>query len=119
MREKRVFLEDRIDRTLVSGDVVDYFVMKHDTTRIRRDKAADYTQGGGLAAARRTQQRDKFFVPDIKVYMVQNQIIVKADGNVSETEKHIAHPGISFQKKREFCHTRTHDKYTVFHRFCQ
>ena len=53
----RVFLEHGIHRTLIGGHTGNILALQQHLTRVWFQEACDQAQGGGLAAAGRTQQR--------------------------------------------------------------
>lgn len=56
MREKRVFLENRVDFTLVRRNIIDRHTVENNLAGIRAQKAADDTQGCCFSAARGAEQ---------------------------------------------------------------
>ena len=70
MREKRVFLEYRVDRALMSRHVTDFSSVKIKLTLVGTLKAADYTECSSFTAARRTEKRNKFSVPNIEIHRI-------------------------------------------------
>ena len=67
MGKQCIFLEYGVKLAFVGGDPCDVLPFKHDFSRILGDKAAEYTQGGGLAAAAGAQQGDEAVFPDGKI----------------------------------------------------
>jgi hypothetical protein len=59
VREQRVALEDGVDRALVGGRAGEIRAVEQDATVGGFVEAADHPQRRGLAAARRTQQREE------------------------------------------------------------
>ena len=86
VREQRVLLEHRVYVALVGRQVVYAPAVKHDVAGGRRQEPADDAQRGGLAAARRTQQRHELLVPDIKIYVFQDLFAVEFHDDVVQAD---------------------------------
>ena len=70
MRKQSVLLKDRVDLSFVRRDIVYPDAVKHNVSGGRLDKAADYPERRCLAAAGRTEQRQKFLIIKIQVNIV-------------------------------------------------
>ena len=66
MRKQRVVLEHHVDRALVRQHLRDIGAVQQDAAFVRRLEAGQHPQQRGLAAAARTEQREKFAAPDIE-----------------------------------------------------
>ena len=77
MREKSVFLEDRVYVSLVGGNVVDPLAHEDYVALVGLFESADHAESRRLAAAGRSQQRDEFVVVDIQIDTVENLFTVK------------------------------------------
>ena len=77
MREKRIALENGVDLSLMRGQVVNAFALKNHVSRIRGDEAAYNAEGGGFAAARRTEQCDEFLVVNVEADGAEHLFAVK------------------------------------------
>ena len=86
MREQRVLLEHRVYVALVGRQVVYAPAVKHDVAGGRRQEPSYDAQRGGLAAARRTQQRHELLVPDIKIYVFQDLFAVEFHDDVVQAD---------------------------------
>ena len=78
MREKRIFLKNRIYRPFIWRHIVHLFIHKYDIAFIRGFKSADDAERGCLSAAGRTEQRHKFLIMDIEVNTFQYLFVVEA-----------------------------------------
>ena len=76
MRKQRIFLEYGIDLPLVWGQMGDILPLKQHLTGIRRFKAAQNSECRCLAAAGRTEQRDKLVFFDLEVKLIEHQLSV-------------------------------------------
>src|SRR5699024_1607710 len=59
-----------------------------DRACVRLQKAGDQPEGGGLAAAGRTQQGHEFLVVDVQVQPVQDALAVKIHHNIPQGYDH-------------------------------
>ena len=84
VREQRVLLEHGIHRTLIGGHTSNILALQQHLTRVGFQEACDQAQGGGLAAAGRTQQRYELFVMDVQVQPIQNALTVKFHHDIAQ-----------------------------------
>ena len=77
MREKGVFLEYRVDVSLIRRNIINSLRSKKDISCVRLLKASDNSQGRRLAAARGAEERNEFPVINGEIQRLQNDIIVK------------------------------------------
>ena len=64
VRKKRVVLEDGVDRAFVGGEVAEFLAVEENGPLGDVLEACDQAKQGGLAAARRPEQREKLVVSD-------------------------------------------------------
>ena len=76
MRKQGVLLEYRIDLPFVRGQMRDVLPLKQHLAGIRRFKAAQNSECRCLAAAGRTEQRDKLVFFDLEVKLIEHQLSV-------------------------------------------
>ncbi len=72
MREEGVALKHRIDVAMLGGGIGDIAVIQHHPTAVDRFQPGDQPQNSGFAAARRTEQGNKFAVIDGQVEVADN-----------------------------------------------
>ena len=77
MGEQGVALENGVDVALIRRQLVYILAHEDDVALVGGGEAADETERGGLAAAGRAKQREKFVVVDIKIDMIQHDFAVK------------------------------------------
>ena len=77
MGEQGVALENGVDVALIRRQLVYILAHEDDVALVGGGEAADETERGGLAAAGRAKQREKFVVVDIKIDMIQHDLAVK------------------------------------------
>ena len=84
VREKRIALEYRIDRSLIGGQGGDIAPVQKDAALRRHVKTRDHTQRRGLPATGRPQEGDKFTTAHrkIKIFDGDGTIVVKAFGYI-------------------------------------
>ena len=78
VREKRIILEYRVDRTLIRRQISDILALKIHPSLVRLLKARDNAQGRSFTTSRRAKQRNEFILIHAEVNAVQNYGIVKA-----------------------------------------
>ncbi|MCY1518676.1 hypothetical protein D9M68_533990 [compost metagenome] len=66
VRKQRIALEHHAHAALFRAQRGDIAPVEHDATARGLDKAGDHLQRGGLAAARRAEQRQEFAAPDVQ-----------------------------------------------------
>ena len=66
VREERIMLKDRVHRPLVGRQVLDLVTIEKNRAGGHVLEARDHAQERGLAAAARSEQREKLVVPDIE-----------------------------------------------------
>src|SRR5690606_11883784 len=86
--EQRVVLEDESDLTMPYIDIGGVLPAEQHAARIGRLQSCNDSQQGGLAAARRTQQGDKFTGFDIQGHIVQRTEAAEAASEVSDFNTH-------------------------------
>ena len=91
MREQRIFLEHRVDLPFVRRNVVDPHPVKGHITGCGCCKPADDTQRRGLAAAAGPKQCEEFGIVDIKVDVIENQLVVKRHAEVPQANQLFGH----------------------------
>ena len=91
VREEGVLLEHRVDRPLVGGHIIDFGTVKKHLSGSGFQKPADEAQGRRFAAAAGTQQCQKFFVVDVEIDVIQDDVVVKLDKAVGQTDQLLSH----------------------------
>ena len=66
------------------GHTGNILALQQHLTRVGFQEACDQAQGGGLAAAGRTQQRYELFVMDVQVQPIQNALTVKFHHDIAQ-----------------------------------
>ena len=74
-----VVLEDHGDITVLGGNIIDETVADVQLTAGNVFQAGDHTQGGGLTAAGRTDQNDKFLVGDVQIELLNGHNALSSD----------------------------------------
>ena len=77
MWEQRVALKDRVDVAMLSGRGGDIFTVEHQYASVTLLQPGNQPQNGGLAAAGRAEQGDKFAVADGEIKIGNNRFAVK------------------------------------------
>ena len=70
--EESIFLENRIDVSLVGRKVIDYLILKENCTLVGSFKSADNTKGCGFAASGRAEKRYEFLISNVEVDIVKH-----------------------------------------------
>ena len=91
MGEERVALEDRVHRALLRGQGGHVHAVQNDLSLVRGFQAGDDAQGGGFAAAGRTQQGDKFAAGYIQRDVAQDVALAEVLGNMFQGKKIFFH----------------------------
>ena len=87
VRKQRVFLEHGVYAALVGRNVCNVLALKKHLTLVGVLETADYAQHGGLAAARRAEQRNELALAYIQVYIVQRLCIAELLGDAHKVNK--------------------------------
>ena len=103
MRKQRVGLEHQPHLAAGRRDAGDVLAVQPDGPRPGREQPGDGPHGGGLAAARRAQQRDQLALADGEVQAVHRHRAAIGEGQVLERQE-LRHtwrtPGISRPRRR-------------------
>ena len=91
MREQRIFLEHSVDLPFVGRNVVDPHTVEGDIAGGGRGKPTDDPQRCGLAAAAGPKQCEELGIVDIKVDVIENQLVVKRHAEVPQANQLFGH----------------------------
>jgi hypothetical protein len=94
--KQRIVLEHHVDRTPVRQNLRDIPAVKQDTALVRRLEAGQHPQQRGLAAAARTEQREKLSGPDVERQPIHRP----------EDAEFFRHPLDAQQRNVGYVHTR-------------
>ena len=61
----------------MSGNTIDAFIFKDNLSGVRLLESGNNTQSRGFAAARWSEQRDKFPVPNVKIEILQDSLVAE------------------------------------------
>ena len=86
--EQRVVLEDEADIAIAGVQVRRFGAGKEDLALIGRFHTGDDAQQRGLAAARRTEERNEFAGRNVEVDVVERDEIAEALGDVADFDTH-------------------------------
>ena len=91
MREKRIGLEHHVDWSLMRRRAGQVFSVQREPARVRRLETGDAAHEGGLAAARRAEQREEFSRADIERHIVQRDRRAESFRNMFDCEQRRVH----------------------------
>ena len=97
--EQGILLKDGIDLPLMRRNVINPHAVKKHVAGGRLLKAADDTERRGFAAPGGTEQREEFLVVDIKVDMVQNDVVVKFHEAIRQADQFLGHVSSPISKR--------------------
>ena len=84
--EQGIALEHDADVAVLNGDVGDVLFLDYHSALRRLDEAGDGAQGGGLAAAGRTQEREEFALLHVDIDAVQSGEVIELHHNIIQTD---------------------------------
>jgi hypothetical protein len=93
VRKQRVVLKDGVDVALVGRHPRHVDGLEPDGSLSRAFEAGDHPKGGGLAAARRPQQREELTRPDREVGIRDRDVVAEALGDVVDLNDRRAFTG--------------------------
>ena len=91
MRKQRIFLEHRVDLPLMGRDIVDPLAVEGHIAAGGRGETADDPQCGGLAAPTGAKQREEFGIVDVKIDVIENQLVVKRHAEIPQANQLFGH----------------------------
>ena len=102
MGKQGVFLEHGVDLPLMRRNVIDPHTVKGHITGCGRGKPTDDPQRGGLAAPAGPKQREEFGIVDVKIDVVENQLVVKRHAEIPQANQLFGHLSSPVHKKDFF-----------------
>ena len=99
MGKQGVFLEHRVDLPLMRRNVIDPHTVKGHITGSGRSKPADDPQRCGLAAAAGPKQCEEFGIVNVKIDVVENQLVVKRHAEIPQANQLFGHLSSPVHKK--------------------
>ena len=91
MRKQRIFLEHRVDLPLMGRDIVDPLAVEGHIAACGRGETADDPQCGSLAAPTGAKQREEFGIVDVKIDVIENQLVVKRHAEIPQANQLFGH----------------------------
>ena len=91
VREQRILLEHRVDLPLMGRNVIDPHTVKGNITGSGRSKPADDPQRRGLATAAGAKQCEEFKIVDVKIDVIENQLVVKRHAEIPQANQLFGH----------------------------
>ena len=99
MRKQRVFLEHRVDLPLMGWDIIDPRAVEGHVAACGRGEPSDDPQCGGLAAPTGAKQREEFGIVDVKIDVIENQLVVKRHAEIPQANQLFGHLSSSIRQK--------------------
>jgi hypothetical protein len=88
MREQRIALKHHVDRSPMRRHRRHLDAVEHDAAGVRSLEAGDQPQQGGLAAARRAEQREELAVMNVEGKPVDRCRVAEALGEALNAQQH-------------------------------
>ena len=91
MGKQGVFLEHGVDLPLMRRNVIDPHTVKGHITGSGRGKPTDDAQRRGFATAAGSKQCEEFGIVDVKIDVVENQLVVKRHAEIPQANQLFGH----------------------------